>query len=155
MLVELVAGGGNVSSSRPPLQPPSRATARSSRAHRTARTPALHVISCQAHWRRRDGAAAYHCCMANRATGIRSDEAPTMTVLQARRDEIVDLAAAHGASNVRVFGSVARGTSEAGSDIDLLVDFEPGRTLVDQIGLWRDLEALLGVSVDVVSARGL
>jgi predicted nucleotidyltransferase len=78
-----------------------------------------------------------------------------MTVLQARRDEIVGLAEAHGASNVRVFGSVARGTSEAGSDIDLLVDFEPGRTLVDQVGLWRDLEALLGVRVDVVSARGL
>lgn len=54
-----------------------------------------------------------------------------------------------------MFGSVARGTSEGGSDIDLLVDFESGRTLIDQIGLWRDLEALLGVRVDVVSAGGL
>jgi predicted nucleotidyltransferase len=92
------------------------------------------------------------------ATGRSVDTAtatPTMTALRARRDEILRVAAAHGASNVRVFGSVARGTAESMSDIDLLVDFEAGRTLVDHVGLWRDLEALLGTTVDVVSAGGL
>ena len=82
-------------------------------------------------------------------------QVPTMATLRERRDEIVRIAAAHGASNVRVFGSVARGTAGLGSDIDLLVDFDPGRTLVDHVGLWRDLEALLGPTVDVVSAGGL
>jgi predicted nucleotidyltransferase len=67
----------------------------------------------------------------------------------------VSVAAAHGASNIRVFGSVARGTAGPDSDIDLLVDFEPGRTLVDHVRLWRDLESLLGRTVDVVSAGGL
>lgn len=81
--------------------------------------------------------------------------APTVALLRSRRDEIVRVAAAHGASNVRVFGSVARGSAGPGSDIDLLVDFEPGRTLLNQVGLWRDLEALLGRSVDVISAGGL
>lgn len=80
---------------------------------------------------------------------------PTIAVLRARKDDIVRVAAAHGASNVRVFGSVARGSAGLASDIDLLVDFEPGRTLVDHVGLWRDLEALLGRTVDVVSTGGL
>ena len=78
-----------------------------------------------------------------------------MAMLRARKDEILRVAASHGASNVRVFGSVARGTAGPASDVDLLVDFERGRTLVDHVGLWRDLEALLGASVDVVSAGGL
>ncbi len=65
------------------------------------------------------------------------------------------IAAAHGASNLRVFGSVARGTAGKESDIDFLVDFDRDRTLVDYVGLWRDLEALLGASVDVVSTGGL
>jgi predicted nucleotidyltransferase len=78
-----------------------------------------------------------------------------MALLRARKGEILEIAAAHGASNVRVFGSVARGTAEPGSDVDLLVDFEPGRTLSDHVGLWRDLEAFLGATVDVVSAGGL
>ncbi len=78
-----------------------------------------------------------------------------METLRARRDEILRVAAARGASNVRVFGSVARGTAGPGSDIDLLVDFDPGRTMVDHVGLWRDLEALLGAAVDVVSSGGL
>ena len=78
-----------------------------------------------------------------------------MASLRARKGEIVEIVAAHGASNVRVFGSVARGTAGPGSDVDLLVDFEPGRTLSDHVGLWWDLEAFLGASVDVVSAGGL
>ena len=78
-----------------------------------------------------------------------------MASLRARKGEIVQIAAAHGASNVRVFGSVARGTAGPGSDVDLLVDFEPGRTLSDHVGLCLDLEALLGATVGVVSAGGL
>ncbi|MHB8191394.1 MAG: nucleotidyltransferase family protein [Ferrimicrobium sp.] len=50
---------------------------------------------------------------------------------------------------------MARGTAETASDIDFLVDFDGGRTLVGYVGLWRDLEALLGKSVDVVSTGGL
>jgi predicted nucleotidyltransferase len=65
------------------------------------------------------------------------------------------VAAEHGASNIRVFGSVARGTSTPASDVDLLVDFEAGRTLLDQARLRRDLQQLLERSVDVVSAGGL
>ena len=80
---------------------------------------------------------------------------PSIAVLRAHRRDILGVAAIHGASNVRVFGSVARGTARPDSDVDLLVDFEPGRTLVDHYELWRDLEALLGVAVDVVSAGGL
>ena len=76
-------------------------------------------------------------------------------MLRARRRQILGVAAAHGASNIRVFGSVARGTSTKGSDVDLLVDFEAGRTLFDQARLRRDLQQLLHRPVDVVSARAL
>lgn len=82
-------------------------------------------------------------------------ESMTIKRLRSRRDEILRIAGMHGASNVRVFGSVAKGTAGPTSDIDLLVDFQPERTLVDQVRLWRDLETLLGQSVDVVSAGGL
>jgi uncharacterized protein len=88
-------------------------------------------------------------------TDAASPASPTLALLRARKADIVRVAAKHGASNVRVFGSVARGTAGPVSDVDLLVDFEPGRTLVDHVGLWRDLEALLGRPVDVVSAGGL
>jgi predicted nucleotidyltransferase len=71
------------------------------------------------------------------------------------RAKILDLAARRGARNVRVFGSVARGASTSTSDLDLLVDFEPGRSLLDLTGLWLDLEEALGCKVDVVSSRGL
>jgi len=74
---------------------------------------------------------------------------------QSNRDEILRLAAKRGARNVRVFGSVARGESDAASDLDFLVDLEPGRSLLDLCGLQRDLEALLATRVNVVSARGL
>ena len=72
-----------------------------------------------------------------------------------RREEILRLAAFRGARNVRVFGSVARGDSSERSDIDFLVDLEPGRSLLDLGGLNLDLERLLGSRVDVVSSRGL
>ena len=76
-------------------------------------------------------------------------------LLKAKRDEILQVCAKYGARNVRVFGSVARGEADAQSDIDLLVEFEPNRSLLDHAGLWVELQELLGVKVDVVSERGL
>ncbi len=64
-------------------------------------------------------------------------------------------AATHGARNVRVFGSVVRGDADAASDVDLLVEMEPGRSLLDLVGLWQDLEDLLGTHVDVLSDGGV
>lgn len=72
-----------------------------------------------------------------------------------RRSEIVRLAERHGARNVRVFGSVARGQQGPASDVDVLVDFEPGRSLFDLIGLEQDLEEVLGCKVDVVTEGGI
>ena len=71
------------------------------------------------------------------------------------RDEILAIAQRHGASNVRVFGSVARGKAGPDSAVDILVDLELGRSLLDHAQLQIDLEALLGRKVDVVTARGL
>jgi uncharacterized protein len=71
------------------------------------------------------------------------------TLLQMKRQEILSLAARHGASNIRVFGSVARGEARSGSDIDFLVDLEPDRGLLDLGGLLMDLRDLLEVPVDV------
>jgi uncharacterized protein len=71
------------------------------------------------------------------------------------RDQIVAAAGRRGAHNIRIFGSVARGDQHHDSDIDFLVDFEPGRSLLDLAGLWLDLETVLGCKVDVVSGRGL
>jgi len=72
-----------------------------------------------------------------------------------RREDILNIAAHHGAHNIRVFGSVARGESRLDSDIDFLVELEPGRSLFDLGGLLVDLQTLLGVDVDVVTERGL
>jgi predicted nucleotidyltransferase len=72
-----------------------------------------------------------------------------------RREEILALASSRGAKNVRVFGSVARGDIDETSDVDFLVDLDPGRSLLDLCGLQRDLEGLLQSKVDVVSSRGL
>lgn len=79
----------------------------------------------------------------------------TLTELRDRRDEIVEIARARGASRVRVFGSVARGEAIDGSDVDFLVDLEPGRSLLDLGGLLMDLQDLLERNVDVVTERGL
>jgi predicted nucleotidyltransferase len=76
-------------------------------------------------------------------------------LLKAKRDEILQVCAKYGARNVRVFGSVARGEADEQSDIDLLVEFEPNRSLLDHAGLCVELQELLGVKVDVVSDRGL
>jgi predicted nucleotidyltransferase len=72
-----------------------------------------------------------------------------------RREEILRIAARHGARNVRVFGSVARGEADSKSDLDLLVEFLPGSTLLSQNAMIRELESFLKVKVDVVSDRGL
>lgn len=75
--------------------------------------------------------------------------------LKEKRQEILRIAAEHGAHNVRVFGSVARGEADERSDIDFLVELEPGRSLFDLGGLQYDLQALLGCAVDVVTERAL
>lgn len=80
---------------------------------------------------------------------------PSRAQLALVRAEILAAAARHGATNVRVFGSVARGDADATSDVDFLVDFEPGRSLLDLAGLLVDLEDLLGHPVDVVTEPGL
>ena len=72
-----------------------------------------------------------------------------------KRQQIVRTAASHGASNVRVFGSRARGTPAPGSDLDLLVRLDPGRSLLDLVAIKQDLEDLLGCSVDVVTEGAL
>ena len=76
-------------------------------------------------------------------------------ILQSRRDEILRIAAKHGAYNVRIFGSVARGEDDEQSDVDFLVQMEQGRSLLDMGGLLMDLRDLLGRSVDVVTPEGL
>lgn len=72
-----------------------------------------------------------------------------------RRDEIERVARRYGAHDIRIFGSVARGEAGPGSDLDVLVRFEPGRSLLDQAGLELDLVDLLGCPVDVISEGGL
>jgi predicted nucleotidyltransferase len=76
-------------------------------------------------------------------------------LLKEKRDAILCICAKHGARNVRVFGSVARGEADEQSDIDLLVEFDPGRSLLDHAALWLDLQDLLGCKVDVLSDRGI
>ena len=79
----------------------------------------------------------------------------TLEELRRQKDRIVALAERHGAHNVRVFGSLARGQANPESDVDLVVDFERGRSLMDHGELMMDLEEVLGCRVDVVSERGL
>ena len=72
-----------------------------------------------------------------------------------RRDEIIAIARRYGASDIRIFGSLARGDATETSDLDLVVRLEPGRSLLDQGGLLMDLRDLLGIKVDVVSEGAL
>ncbi len=72
-----------------------------------------------------------------------------------KRDKIFRLAKGYGARNIRIFGSVARGRVDAKSDVDFLVELEPGRSLLDLGGFLMDLQALLKCKVDVVTVRGL
>jgi hypothetical protein len=75
------------------------------------------------------------------------------TLRREKKAEILRLAKTRGARNVHIFGSVARGDNGQDSDVDFLVEFEQGRTLLDLIGL--DLQDLLGASVDVVTPNSL
>ena len=72
-----------------------------------------------------------------------------------QKEKIRQLAAAHGAVNIRLFGSVIRGEENPESDLDILVDFKPGTSLLDHSALIHDLEDLLGRKVDVVTEKGL
>ena len=76
-------------------------------------------------------------------------------VISNQKEQVLALAAKYGASNVRIFGSVALGTADADSDIDFLVDMEKGRSLFDLGGLLMELQELLGRKVDVVTENGL
>ncbi|MDH4225860.1 MAG: nucleotidyltransferase family protein [Deltaproteobacteria bacterium] len=76
-------------------------------------------------------------------------------ILQKNRQSILQAAKRHGAMNVRLFGSVARGEEDEFSDIDFLVDMEPGRSLFDLGALLSDLESLLHHPVDVVTQKGI
>lgn len=79
----------------------------------------------------------------------------TSETIRQKRDEILEIASRYGARDVRIVGSVARGDVTRESDLDLIVRFEPGRSLFDHGGLIVDLEELLGVKVDVISERGM
>lgn len=72
-----------------------------------------------------------------------------------KRAEILQLAARHGAKNIRVFGSVARGEAKESSDLDLLVEWESGRSLLDHVRLVQDLEALLKTRVEIGTESSL
>jgi len=76
-------------------------------------------------------------------------------LLKERREEIIRIAAQHGAYNVRVFGSVARGEANPDSDIDFLIDLGENRSPWFPVRLIRDLENLLGRKVDIVTEKGL
>jgi len=76
-------------------------------------------------------------------------------LIMEKREEILRIAAKYGARNVRIFGSVARDEADQLSDLDFLVEMEPGRSLLDLGGLQMELEKLLGCRVDVVTVRGL
>ena len=76
-------------------------------------------------------------------------------MLKTDREQILRITAKHGARNVRVFGSVARGDAGPKSDLDLLVEMEPGRSLLDLARLINELQDLLGCKVDLVEQEGL
>ena len=86
--------------------------------------------------------------MADHASG------PLRLLVESRREQVMAIASRHHASRVRLFGSAARGDDRPDSDIDLLVDFDEDSSLFDLMRMSRELEALLGRAVDVVSPAG-
>lgn len=83
------------------------------------------------------------------------DAGPVLDLVRRHRAEVLDRAHAHGAHNVRIFGSVARGEATEASDIDVLVDFDTSHGLLPMITLADELEDLLGRRVDVAPASAL
>jgi uncharacterized protein len=79
----------------------------------------------------------------------------TQELLRGKREEILRIAARCGARNIRVFGSLVRDQMDERSDVDFLVDMEPGRSLLDLGQLQLELEALLGRRVDIATEAGL
>lgn len=86
------------------------------------------------------------------ATPRKNDSALSLSEV---RDDIGRIASAHGARNVRLFGSFPRGEADAASDLDLLVEMDEGRSLFDLVALSDELKEALGVEVDVVTERSL
>ncbi len=90
-----------------------------------------------------------------RSSPISNNKAMVLDDLKNERDKIISLVAKYDGHNVRVFGSLARGETETNSDIDLLIEFEPKHSLLDQADLIRDLEEALDSHVDVVEPQAL
>lgn len=78
-----------------------------------------------------------------------------MEILKSNRETILKIAAKHGAKNVRIFGSVARGEDDDKSDIDLMVEMGPERSLYDHAALLLELQELMKIRVDVVTEKGI
>ena len=76
-------------------------------------------------------------------------------IIKNRRNEILDIAAKYGAKNIRVFGSMAHGEESPESDLDIIVEMEKGRSLLDIIAIKQDIEELLGRKVDVVTEASI
>jgi uncharacterized protein len=87
--------------------------------------------------------------MAPDATRTENEAAPTLSLLRGHRDAIMSIASRRGVTNIRVFGSVARGDARPDSDIDLLVDFDPRHRGLDLFGFEREVKVLLGHRVEV------
>lgn len=76
-------------------------------------------------------------------------------ILRIKREDILRIATKYGAYNIRIFGSVARREADVNSDVDFLVEMEPGRSLFDLGGLLIELQDILGCEVDIVTEKGL
>ena len=79
----------------------------------------------------------------------------TSGVLGDKRGDVLRIVARHGAGKARVFGSAARGDAGPDSDVDILIDLDPGRSLLDIVAIKQDLEDLLGCRVDVVTEAAI
>jgi predicted nucleotidyltransferase len=79
----------------------------------------------------------------------------TLDLLKSKREDILRLAGLRGARNLRGFGSVARGEEDSTSDVDFIVDMEPGKSLLDFGRLLMDLQELFGCSIDIATEQGL
>jgi len=98
----------------------------------------------------------YHGAVTGVAASTRRPlSGPTGRLVATHRRELYDVLRRHGVTNPEIFGSAARGDDHEGSDVDMLVDFPPGTSIIDIIGVQHELEDLLGVPVDLVPRSGL